>query len=276
MDFIEVRLITSPEASDILIAELSEIGFTMFEEDPSGFKGYIEGNAFNKSLFDDVIKKYQGVFPIECSIEEIKKINWNEEWEKNFNPIEINGICRIRASFHPYKPEFKYDIVINPKMSFGTGHHSTTALMIEFQLEQEYKGKYVADIGCGTGILSIMAAKLGAKKVVGLEIEDWSVENARENVAENNSRDVQIYEGTVGQVFTDEVFDIVLANINKNVLLEEMPQYKKILKPKGELLLSGFYKEDIIDIEKRAAQFGLEKKDFKIKENWAAVLFRND
>lgn len=275
MNFIEVRLKTTLEASEILMAEISELGFSMFEEMDNGFKGYIDGIAFNKTLLDDVIVRYKEIFPIEYQISEIEKVNWNEEWEKNFNPIEINDTCRIRASFHKPDPNFKYEIIVNPKMTFGTGHHSTTALMVEFQLMKDHAGKEVADIGCGTAILAILASKLGAKRVVGIEIEDWSVENAKENVIENNCRGIEIYEGKVSERLRSQKFDIVLANINKNVLLEEMPEYKKILKPEAELILSGFYKEDIIDIETRAAEFNLEKVDYRIKNNWAAVAFRN-
>lgn len=266
---------TSSEASDILIAELSEMGFSTFEEYESGFKGYIEKNNFDNNLLLSVIERYRQEFPIKYLIEEIEKKNWNEEWEKNFTPIEINGICRVRASFHPPDTAFLYEIIINPKMTFGTGHHSTTALMIEFQLTQEYRKKNVADIGCGTGILAIMAEKLGAKKVVGLEIEDWSVENAKENVKENNCSSIEIYEGKISENQLKKEFDIVLANINKNVLLEELSEYKKILKTGGELVLSGFYQEDVIDIEVKAAQSGLLKSGLKIRDNWAAVLFKN-
>jgi ribosomal protein L11 methyltransferase len=275
MDFIEVRIEASAEVSEILIAELAEIGFDTFEETETGINAYSEKENFNKELLDNLIRRYSNSFPIRYQYSEIEKRNWNEEWEKNFQPIEIKGICRVIASFHKSDPSYPYEIVINPKMTFGTGHHSTTSSMMEFQLEQDYKDKKVADIGCGTGILAILAHKLGAKEVVGVEIEDWSVENARENAQLNGCEEIKIYQGILADNEIGSGYDIVLANINKNVLLEEIPFYSRLLKKGGELLLSGFYEQDINDLEKKASECNLKKKQVKIKDNWAAVLFVN-
>jgi ribosomal protein L11 methyltransferase len=275
MNFIEVRIEASAEISEILIAELAEIGFDTFEETETGVNAYIEQGSFDKELLDNTIERYRNNFPIRYQFAEIERKNWNEEWEKNFQPIEIKGICRVIASFHKSDPSYPYEIVINPKMTFGTGHHSTTSSMMEFQLEQDYINKKVADIGCGTGILAILASKLGAREVVGIEIEDWSVENARENVELNGCKGITIYTGTLEENEIGTGYDIVLANINKNVLLDEIRAYAQLLKKGGELLLSGFYEDDIIDLERKAAEYNLKKRQIKVKDNWAAVLFVN-
>lgn len=270
--YFELQLIVSPEFAEILIAELAEIGFESFTEESDGINGYILESQWNELLFQEIIERYQEVAQLSYKIKIIEKQNWNAEWEQNYPPIEIAGACRVRASFHPENKNFTYEIVINPKMSFGTGHHETTSLMLEHQLELDHQHKQVLDVGSGTGILAIMAAKRGATQVQAFDIEEWATENARENVELNDCPQVSVRQGTI----EDEPFaeyDIVLANINRNILLREIPTYATFLQEKATLLLSGFYEQDLTDIEHVAMQQGLQKVSVKKKNNWIAARF---
>jgi ribosomal protein L11 methyltransferase len=222
----------------------------------------------------EVLEKYAGMAEISYQTNKIAKQNWNEEWEKNFEPLIIGNEVSVRASFHPQPENVAYDIVINPKMTFGTGHHETTTLMIENQLTVDHKGKRVLDMGTGTGILAIMACKLGASEVVGVEVEDWSVENARENAALNNCPEITVHFGDVKVVENDLPYDLVLANINRNVLLADMAAYTKLLKNGGPLILSGFYTEDLPAIKEEATRCGLVFETNREKNNWVSAIFR--
>src|SRR6478752_3362408 len=217
MDFIEVAVQAPQDFTDILTAELSEIGYDTFMDTETGFNAYITEGVFSETELQEVIARYQEMAEISYETNKIAKQNWNEEWEKNFEPLIIGNQVSVRASFHPKPENVQYDIVINPKMTFGTGHHETTTLMIENQLTVDHKNKRVLDMGTGTGILAIMACKLGAKEVVGVEIEDWSVENAAENAELNNCPNITVHLGDVTAVENDRPYDIVLANINRNV-----------------------------------------------------------
>ncbi len=272
MEYLEFKVSCTEEYREILIAELSELGFDSFLETDTGFDAYVEDTAFDTNTFDKLINRYQK--PAQISIEKgkLEKINWNEEWEKNYDPIYVGKDVYIRASFHETRPEFTHEILINPKMSFGTGHHATTFLMVSHQLEIDHKHKSVLDIGSGTGILAIMAHKLGTKKVQAFDIDEWCVENGNENFALNGMDTIQMGQGTVREVQPKGPFDIVLANINKNVLLDEMAVYASLLEKDGKLLLSGFYEQDISDIEHRAKTFNLHLKNQKTKDSWAALL----
>lgn len=241
-------------------------------ETDQGIDAYIEEGQFERNSYQEVIDKYQDSAQI--SVEEglMDKVNWNEEWEKHYDPIMVDDKVYVRASFHEPKPEFEYEILINPKMSFGTGHHATTYLMISHQLEVDHLEKRVLDIGAGTGILAIMAHKLGAKQVEAFDIDEWCVDNGNENFDLNGMQEVRMGKGTVREVNPQGEFDIVLANINKNVLLDEMEVYSKLVTNGGKLFLSGFYEYDIIDIEAKANQHGLGKIGQKSKDNWAALL----
>ncbi|PRY89553.1 50S ribosomal protein L11 methyltransferase [Mongoliibacter ruber] len=272
MQYLEFKISCKEPFREILIAELAEIGFDSFLETDQGIDAYIEESQFHRDTYQEIYDKY--VDSASLTVEEglMDKVNWNEEWEKHYDPIMVGDKVYVRASFHEAKPEFEYEILINPKMSFGTGHHATTYLMISHQLDVDHEGKRVLDIGAGTGILAIMAHKLGAAHVEAFDIDEWCVENGDENFDLNGMQDVRMGKGTVREVKPQGEFDIVLANINKNVLLDEMEVYSKLVTNGGKLFLSGFYEHDIVDIEAKANQYGLEKIGQKSKDNWAALL----
>ena len=274
MDFIEVAIQAPADFTDILTAELSEVGYDTFMDTDAGFNAYITEDIFSEASLQEVIEKYAGMAEISYATQKIEKQNWNEEWEKNFEPLIIGNEVSVRASFHPKPENVTYDIVINPKMTFGTGHHETTTLMIENQLTLDHKGKRVLDMGTGTGILAIMACKLGAAEVVGVEIEDWSVENARENAEANNCQDITVHLGDVTVIHNNQPYDIVLANINRNVLLADLAAYTNLLKAGGPLVLSGFYTEDLPVLQEEAKNCGLIFEAARTKNNWVSAIFR--
>ncbi|TXK36675.1 50S ribosomal protein L11 methyltransferase [Pontibacter qinzhouensis] len=274
MDFIEVNLRVTPHFVDIFIAELGEIGFDAFVETDSGFCAYVTENLFDKTALDEMLQRYQGMVKVDYKVQKIERQNWNEEWERNFEPLFIAGQVSVRASFHERPEAATYDVIINPKMSFGTGHHETTTLMIENQLTLDHTGKRVLDMGCGTGILAIAAAQFGANDLVAVDIEDWTVENAREN-AELNNTTIDVRLGGAEQLEEEKPFDIVLANINRNVLLDDMPAYKAVLVPQGWLVLSGFYTEDLPIIKEKAASLGLVYTSHREKNNWVSAIFQS-
>ncbi|MEJ8804534.1 50S ribosomal protein L11 methyltransferase [Pontibacter sp. H249] len=274
MDFIEVTLKVDAEYADILTAELGELGFDAFVETEDGFSAYIDEDKFSEEDLKEVFHRYAALVQVEYTTQKIERQNWNEEWERNFEPLFIGEQVSVRASFHEKPANAKYDIVINPKMSFGTGHHETTTLMIENQLTLSHQGKRVLDMGCGTGILAIMAGELGASEIVAVEIEDWTVENARENAELNGYENIDVRLGGAETIEGDKAYDIILANINRNVLLEDMPAYKAVLAPQGWLLLSGFYTEDLPIIQERATELGLNYISHRVKNNWVSAIFR--
>jgi len=264
----------NPEFSEILMAEIAEAGFDTFRETETGFEAYLEGNAFDKQLLEEIKEKYAPVTPLVFQYDEIEKQNWNEEWEKNVEPIIVDDKCLVRAAFHKIDKPYEYEIIITPKMSFGTGHHQTTHLMLSAQMKMDHRGKRVMDAGCGTAILSVMASKLGATEVEAFDIDEWSVENGNENTENNNCSNIHIQLGKINEVNLTGTFDIILANINKNILLAEMQQYAAYLKPKGELLLSGFYEKDIPDLKAEAAMYNLREVRHQQRETWACLLLQ--
>ncbi|HLW19366.1 MAG TPA: 50S ribosomal protein L11 methyltransferase [Cyclobacteriaceae bacterium] len=272
MEYLEFKITCTEEYKDILIAELAEVGFDSFLETDQGIEAYIAEDIFEREAYEEVISKYQTGAGISVEEGRMAKVNWNEEWEKHYDPIEVGDEVYVRASFHAPKQGVAHEIVINPKMSFGTGHHATTYLMLTHQLNLDHSDKRVIDIGSGTGILAIMAYKLGAREIEALDIDEWCVENGEENFALNGLPGVKMGLGTIREVAPDGTFDIVLANINKNVLLDEMEVYAGLVKPKGHLLLIGFYEHDISDIIEKARSYGLELKDQKARSDWAALV----
>lgn len=273
MNYITVNVFCEEPFSEILIAELSEISFDPFLETPEGFQACIDKETFDKKALDDIFDRYRAKSSLlDYEIQEVEKKNWNEEWEKNYAPIVVSDKCIVRASFHKPEKPFQYEIIINPKMSFGTGHHETTFLMLSNQMELDHKGKNVLDIGCGTGILAIMAQKLGAKSVQAYDIDDWSIENSLENFSLNDCSSIGCHQGNIANLPSPGKQDIILANINRNVLLDEIPLYSQLLKEGGHLLLSGFYRNDIPDITKIAESNGLKKLREETKKDWAVVL----
>ncbi|QHL87746.1 50S ribosomal protein L11 methyltransferase [Nibribacter ruber] len=276
MDYIEVTFTSSPDYTDILIAELGELGYDTFQETENGFQAYAPEDQFSEEALQEVVERYSfaGSFPYE--VKRIAKQNWNEEWEKNFEPLFIANQVSVRADFHPKPEGVQYDVVITPKMSFGTGHHETTTLMIENQLTLSHVGKRVLDMGCGTGILAIMAEQLGARQVLGVDIEDWTVENAQENAERNHCQTLEVRLGDASVLAGEAPFDMILANINRNVLLEDMPGYSNLLQPQGPLVLSGFYTEDLPLLQEKAAACGLTFETSRSKNNWVSAIFRKN
>jgi ribosomal protein L11 methyltransferase len=275
MDYLEFKIKCLEEFREILIAELSEIGFDSFLETEEGIDAYTLSGDFDRETFDEVISQYSDAAQIELSEGKMEKINWNAEWEKNYDPISVDDLVYVRASFHPSQPGFKHEIVINPKMSFGTGHHATTFQMLRHQGTIDHQGKRVLDVGSGTGILAIMAYLLGASQIEAFDIDDWCVDNGNENFDLNGVK-TRMGLGTIREVNPTGAFDIVLANINKNVLLDEMEIYSDLLIDKGYLLLSGFYTHDVEDLEKLANQLRLKLITQQSKDNWAALVLQKN
>lgn len=273
MDFLEYNFTISPPTpwSEILLAKLSQIEFDSFEENDTGLKAYIKRDFDDEEFVQEQIGEMEAA-QITYEKQNIQQVNWNEEWEKNFQPISVDDRCYIRAEFHEEKPNVKYDIVIQPKMSFGTGHHETTHLLIEFILDTEFDDKVVLDMGTGTGILGILAKMRGAKSVDAIDIDEWSYENAIEN-AERNKVNIQIMKGGAESIPPSTEYDIILANINKNVLIEDMPFYVNQLKKGGTLFLSGLYNFDEDDIRKETEKYGLTFEAKRIRNEWIALKF---
>ncbi len=258
-------------ATEILIAELAEAGFENFKETENGVLAYVLSEKDNKNILSEIYVLDSIVFDISYKKKKILPQNWNTQWEENFQPIEINSQCRIRASFHP-KKEVEYDIIINPKMAFGTGHHATTHLMMNFILEETLKGKTVLDMGCGTGVLSILAEQKKAKKIDAIDIDEWSYKNTKENIILNQCQNITAFKGEVSLI-KNKKYDVIFANINRNILLNDIPEYEKSLAKNGVLLLSGFYEEDIPMIKEKAFATGLKYVDQKIRNHWTALKF---
>ncbi len=274
MNYIEISFSIQPleeYITDILAAELGEIGFDSFVPDENGMTAYIKEEDFEREKFEKLVSNFSFGTKIEYSIENIPQKNWNEEWEKNFfEPIIIGNECVIHSSFHKNIPHAKYDIVIDPKMSFGTGHHETTSLMIEEILKMDFTDKKVLDMGCGTSVLAILAAKRGARDITAIDIDPWCTENSQENIKLNHVQQIQIEPGGA-ELLKGLKFDIIIANINRNILLADMKKYSECLSTDGELYMSGFYKEDIPVIEAEANQHDLKLEYYREKNNWVVV-----
>jgi len=278
MDYNKIIIDINPPEEwlrDVLSAQLGEIGFESFLETETGVEAFIPGSLYNEEELFEVIKSFDEEFTFEVHCEVIKSQNWNEVWEKNyFKPLVISNECVIRAPFHTDFPKAKYEIIIEPNMAFGTGNHETTSMMVETILETEMTKKIVLDMGCGTGILGILASMKGAGKVTAIDIDEWSFNGANENAALNNIQNMTVKQGDAG-LLGYEKFDIILANIHKNVLINDMPVYNEVLQPGGILVMSGFYTEDIQDIKTKAENLGLKDNGFKTKNNWVAYSFKN-
>lgn len=257
--------------ADILAAELAEIGFDSFVPCENGMQAFIPETKFDENNLKDAIDNYPFEVAISYEIVTVASKNWNEEWEKHyFEPIVIGEECVIHSSFHKDIPVAKYDIIIDPKMSFGTGHHETTSLVIGEILKMNLTGKKVLDMGCGTAVLAILAAMRGASELLAIDIDSWCTENSLENIALNKVSGIEVKLG--GAELLDGLhFDIILANINRNILLADMEKYADCLTKGGELYMSGFYKADIPVIEAELNRNGLELIDFKEKNNWVVV-----
>ena len=259
--------------NDVLAAELGEIGFESFTSDEKGLQGFIPATLYNIAHVEEKL----AAFPLEgttidYSARPVEDKDWNEEWEKNyFQPIHIGNECQIRASFHPEKPGFRHNILIDPKMAFGTGNHETTYLMIQAMLASDLKGQEVLDMGCGTAVLAILAHQQGAKRIVAIDIDEWAYNNALENIHLNQAEEIQVLLGGAERIAETGTYDTILANINRNILLHDIHHYAQALKEGGQLIMSGFYEEDCPMLEAECRQWGLEPIDRASRNKWTRM-----
>jgi len=303
MNTIKITLTFHPYESwmaDLLMADLADQGFDTFQETETGFEAYIPEQRFNAAIFSDWAKQKSGEYRLEWQQETIPAQNWNEVWEKNyFQPLVIKDKVLVRAPFHTDYPPCPIEIIIEPNMAFGTGNHETTSLMMETMLEMDFEGKTVLDMGCGTGILAILASKLGASEITAIDNDPWSVEAVTENRVINNTPNVvpvlgdgntlpgegvsnlgegvsNLGEGVsnLGEGVSNSLisFDTVLVNIQRNVILADMDQYARVLKPGGQILFSGFYEPDLPAIVEKAADYALGFSSFTTRNNWVVVV----
>jgi ribosomal protein L11 methyltransferase len=267
-----LELTPAEPAREIFIAALSELGFESFEETDSGLKAYIQEPLWDEGAFRVLPYLKHPGWEVSWNTAWIEPQNWNAAWEKAYDPICVRDRCMVRAPFHQAQAGIPFDIVISPKMSFGTGHHQTTYLMLDYLLDMELSGKSVLDVGSGTGVLAILAGMKGAGPVTAIDIDSWAYENCRENTERNGQEGIEVLQGEVSAV-RDRKYEVVLANINKNVLLADLKTYAGILEEEGELVLSGFYRQDLPDLQKTAAGWGLQYLDSRERDGWTAARF---
>lgn len=272
MTYLEIRLspVNSDEMQSLLMAGLLESGFESFVEEVHALLAYIPADIFKEEMIIDIASGYQ-IPELKIEVKPLADINWNKEWESNYPPVTIAGKCHVRAPFHPPKAEIAYDIVIEPKMAFGTAHHETTQLMASWLMELDVVEKDILDMGCGTGILAILANKMGARYVTGIDNDEWAWQNGMENFRINGVAAGNVIPGDAARIGPG-CFDIILANINRNALLQDMKTYFLGLRQNGILLLSGFYQKDIEAIASSASESGLSVKGSRILNDWAVVL----
>lgn len=280
MQYLEFEIPCAGEMAEILMAELSQVGFDSFLHEEEYIKGYIAEDVFNPEELKQVVAYYNiSTATIQQSLLENK--NWNEAWEKNYKPIIIADKCYVRAGFHEPKPQYPYEIIIQPKMSFGTGHHATTAQMMELMLTKDLRGKKILDMGCGTGVLSVLAYKMGAAKVTAVDNEEWAYKNTLENFYVNKVLSADVVLGEIEDVESEDedeknLYDIVLSNITKNINIQYLPHYAQLLQQNGRLIVSGFLETDLKDIEDNAINFGFRMLSSSNKNNWSAAIFTYD
>lgn len=274
MNYIELRFSIKPQTpfQDILIAELAEIGFESFDETEAGLLAYIQEPIFDKEQVKNLSILTNDLVKIDFTKKLIQDKNWNAVWESNYDSVVIDERCYIRAPFHPTRSNVEFELLIEPQMSFGTAHHETTANMISLLLKENVADKSFLDMGCGTGILAILAYKKGASQVCAIDNDEWAYRNSIDNVAKNNCKGIRVYQGDAA-LLSDKKFDIIFANINKNILLADMETYVLSLNKNGKLFMSGFYIDDLNDIKAKAKQLGLDYVNHLVKNDWIAVKF---
>lgn len=258
---------------DLLIASLGDVGYDTFEDVEKGFAAYIPTANLDIQVLETVLLSNVSGFDIVYEVQDFEDQNWNKLWESNFNPIIVDELCYVRATFHESREDLPYEIIIDPKMSFGTGHHQTTSMMLSYILENDFKDKAVLDMGCGTGILAILAAKRGASSLLAVDYDEICVASVEENKLLNKVDLIQTQLGSK-EVIKDLTFDVILANINRNILLDQLEQYALSLRGNGELYISGFYDgDDLAILKDKAALSGLIYQDKKLIDNWCSAKF---
>jgi ribosomal protein L11 methyltransferase len=269
MEYTEVDIRLNPVApfADILVARLNEIEFESYAEDETGVKAYVQTHLLDKNAVNEIITKMQQLTDLSFTILKVKQENWNKKWESNFQPVHINDKCVIRAHFHDAFPDVEQEIIITPKMSFGTGHHETTSLVMNEMFGIDFTTKSILDMGSGTGILAILAAKLGASSLVGIDFDEWACKNAVENAGLNSVSNIDFIHGDADAIGAAK-FDIILANINRNIILQDIAVYVGAMNEQSQILFSGFLKEDIPLILEKSEQLGLELVVSKHKNKW--------
>ncbi|MEI6574743.1 MAG: 50S ribosomal protein L11 methyltransferase [Bacteroidota bacterium] len=274
MSYIQLEFEFDPGKFDpeILMAYLGELGYESFVDHDKGLTAYIHEGDFSENLLKNLLKEELAGFSTQYTFKELPKENWNATWESNFPAVVIASQCRVRAPFHEADPAFPLEIIIEPKMSFGTAHHETTSLVMELLLNEPPVGLSVLDMGCGTGILAILSAKLQASSVLAIDNDEWAYLNSIENVERNETLLVEVLQGDASLLGTRN-FDLIIANINRNILLEDINKYAKVLKQGGRLILSGFYEKDLALISKETDRHGISLSGHLVKNNWVAAEF---
>jgi len=273
--YLGYHFIVNPKqiGSEILVAELGELPFESFLETENGVSAFIQKQFWTSDILSELSILNSDEFKISYTVEEIEPVNWNEEWEKNFEPINVDERCYVRAPFH-LKNDAEFDIVIEPKMSFGTGHHETTHMMIQQLLEIDVQNLKTLDMGCGTAILAILAEMKGARPIDAIDIDNWCYLNSIENAERNNCKHITVFEGDA-DLLKDKHYDLIIANINRNILLNDMQAYVDCLNPNGIILFSGFYNEDIPFIDASCTEKGLKFISKLEKNNWVSLKYIN-
>lgn len=275
MNYFEINITLSepavPDSRDIIAAHLSELEFESFEDTETGLKAFIQEHLYNESVVKEALDEISEMIPFTREVNLIPEQNWNETWEKNYEPVMIAGKCFVRAPFHAPNQDAKYELIIEPKMSFGTAHHETTSMMIELILEKNWQGKKVLDMGSGTGVLAILASKMGAPQIMAIDNDEWAFLNAVENVERNNTSNIKVLQGD-DALIENQKFDVIIANINRNILLAQIQNYSRALNTGGEVFLSGFYEEDVPVLLKEAEKYHLKLRQKITKNNWVAMI----
>ena len=269
----DIRLNEVNPYADILVARLNEIEFESYSEVEGGIRAYVQTKLLDTDAAKEILSEISKLTKVSFTINKVEQKNWNAQWESNYSPVVINDSCVIRAHFHNNFPALKYEIIITPKMSFGTGHHQTTLLMVNEMFNLDLKEKFILDMGSGTGVLAILASKLGARHLIAIDSDEWAFKNAKENSQLNNISDINFIHGDINDI-GDTKFDVVLANISRNVILNDIEIYVDQMKDDGEILLSGFLKEDIPLILEKTGQLGLELVVVKNKDKWQMLHLR--